>query len=179
MKELSKNNIYIVESFEQGYDINKEGHLVRKDSSVLEKFRKHSTGYCIITFRLPSNKKANVKIHKLQAYKKYGDKIFEEGIVVRHRNGNKEDNSWDNILIGTASDNQMDIPEEIRIKSATKVAIKHQENIRSYEERCLIYEDLKNGIPYSQIISKYKVSKGTLSFMKNKSIEYKEYLKSI
>ena len=52
-----------------------------------------------------------------------------------------------------------------------------QDNIRSYEERCLIYEDLKNGIPYTEIMNKHNISsKGTLSFMKNKSMEYKEYL---
>ena len=51
-----------------------------------------------------------------------------------------------------------------------------QDNTRSYEERCKIYDDLKSGKTYSEIMEKHNISsKGTLSFMKNKSIEYKEY----
>lgn len=116
-------------------------------------------------------------VHRLQAYQKFGDKIFENKIVVRHLNGNYLDNSWDNILIGTFSDNKMDIPKENRIKSATTASRKMQDNIRTYDERCLIYEDLKNNIPYKEVMLKHNISsKGTLSFMKNKSIEYKEYL---
>ena len=52
-----------------------------------------------------------------------------------------------------------------------------RQKILNYVERCLIYEDLKNNLPYSEIMKKHNVSsKGTLSFMKNKSKEYKEYI---
>lgn len=177
MEKLSKNNKYVVESFETGYDITKEGFIVRKNNSLKKNFRKDRFGYYIITFRLHSNPKAQIRIHKLQAYKKFGEKMFESGIVVRHLNGNSLDNSWDNIEIGTASDNMMDIPKEVRMKTATTASRKMQNNIRTYEERCLIYEDLKNGLSYKEIMLKHNVSsKGTLSFMKNKSIEYKEYI---
>lgn len=40
-------------------------------------------------------------IHRLQAYQKFGDKIYEDGIVVRYLNGDRYDNSYDNIGIGT------------------------------------------------------------------------------
>jgi len=55
-----------------------------------------------------------VKVHQLQAYQKFGQEMFQQGIQVRHLNGDKLDNSWDNIAIGTASENQMDIPAELR-----------------------------------------------------------------
>lgn len=38
-----------------------------------------------------------VYIHRFQAFKKFGEKIFEKGIEVRHLNGIPTDNSWDNI----------------------------------------------------------------------------------
>lgn len=177
MENLSKKNIYVVETFKEGYDINKKGELIRKDGSIKKDFRIDKNGYCSVTLRLPSCERADIRVHKLQAYKKYGNLLFKKGLMVRHLNGNQLDNSWDNILIGNNSDNQMDIPEETRIKSATIASRKMQENIRTYEERFLIYEDLKNNISYNEILKKYNLSsKGTLSYMKNKSKEYKEYI---
>ena len=177
MKNLSKNNIYVMETFENGYDINVKGELVRKNGSVKSIFRIDNTGYYNVTLRLPTHYRARVRIHKLQAYKKFGKKIFEKGIVVRHLNGNSLDNSWDNIEIGTMYDNNLDKCPELRKSVATIASRKMQDNTRTYEERCLIYEDLKNNLPYSEIMKKHNVSsKGTLSFMKNKSLEYKEYI---
>jgi len=50
----------------------------------------------------------NIYVHRLQAYSKYGSKIFREGIVVRHKNDNSTDNSKKNIVIGTQSQNMKD-----------------------------------------------------------------------
>lgn len=177
MKNLSKKNLYILESFSEGYDINEKGELIRKDLTIKNKFRIGKNGYYNVTLRLPSCEKADVKIHKLQAYKKYGEEMFKKGIVVRHFDGDRLNNTWDNILIGSYSDNQMDIPKESRVNSAIKATRQMQDNTRSYEERCLIYDDLNLGLTYSEIMKKYNISsKGTLSFMKNKSLEYKEYI---
>ena len=53
---------------------------------------------------------------------------------------------------------------------------KLNENIKECSEKG--YEVLENGISYSEIMNKHNISsKGTLSFMKNKSEEYKEYIK--
>jgi hypothetical protein len=43
---------------------------------------------------------------------------YEEGTVVRHLNGDPGSNAWDNIAIGTMSDNMFDIPKQIRIRRA-------------------------------------------------------------
>jgi hypothetical protein len=58
----------------------------------------------------------NIAIHRLQAFQKYGDLLYEEGTVVRHLNGDPGSNAWDNIAIGTMSDNMFDIPKQIRIE---------------------------------------------------------------
>ena len=113
----------------------------------------------------------------MQAYQKFGNLIFQDNIQVRHLNNNSQDNSWDNIEIGTAKENAMDKFEHVRKNAATIASRKMQDNCRSYIERCCIYDDLKNGISYNKIMRNHNVSsKGTLSFMKNKSIEFKEYI---
>ena len=164
------------EFFEKEYHISKEGKIYNDQGVELKGWS--DGGYLRIGLRIKDyNIPKSAKVHILQAYQKFGDKIFEEGIVVRHLNGNSLDNSWDNILIGSYSDNRLDMEKNLRSELSTNASRKMQDNIRSYEERCLIYEDLKNGIPYTEIMSKHNISsKGTLSFMKNKSIEYKEYL---
>lgn len=177
MRKLSKVNKYIIQFFEIGYNINKDGNIIRKNLSIKNVFPENGSGYQYITVRLPMKYNARIPIHKIQAYKKFGNEMFEEGIMVRHLDGNPLNNSWDNIEIGTNSDNMMDRDSECRKNSATLASRRMQDNIRTYEDRCKIYEDLKNGMSYNEIMKKHNVSsKGTLSFMKNKSEEYKEYM---
>jgi hypothetical protein len=52
----------------------------------------------------------NVPVHKIIAYIKFGDDAIKRGIVTRHLNDCKLDNSWDNIGIGTPKDNWHDMP---------------------------------------------------------------------
>ena len=164
-----------------GYSVDQFGVVRNSKNKVVRSFinGKNGNSYLVFSIRNLSlwDYAKKVKVHKLQAYQKFRDKIFEEGIVVRHLDGNPLNNSWDNIEIGNQSDNMLDIPKEIRIKSATVASRKMQDNSRSFEERCKIYEDLNSGLTYSEIMKKHNISsKGTLSFIKNKSKEYKEYL---
>lgn len=80
-------------------------------------------------------------LHKFCAYLLYGDKAFEKGIVVRHKDGNTLNLSKDNILLGTHSQNNMDKPKHKRIyaakcaraaqgKSSWNQGIKMSENFR-------------------------------------------------
>jgi len=55
-----------------------------------------------------------VYVHRLVAYSKFGEAMFAPGIEVRHEDNDRYNNRPDNILIGTAYDNAMDIPEETR-----------------------------------------------------------------
>lgn len=58
-------------------------------------------------YKLWAGKDKNVvKEHRLVAAKKY--KCDLSGMVVRHLNGNKEDNSPDNLVVGTIAENNMD-----------------------------------------------------------------------
>jgi hypothetical protein len=102
-----------------------KGYYVDMDGNVVFKNKKRKPilngKYYIFTFKY-ENKSFNVKIHRLQAYQKYGDIIFNKNIVVRHLNGNSLDNSFNNIEIGSYHDNTMDIPKEKRLFSAKNAA---------------------------------------------------------
>jgi len=78
--------------------------------------------------------------HRLQAYQKYGMELYKEGIMVRHLDGNKTNNSIDNITLGTARDNMMDVPSELRKSRASKAArqtIKYnRDEVIKYYEDC-------------------------------------------
>ena len=163
-------------AFNKGYSVDIEGNIISPFRGFI-KGRIAKDGRIHFYIRMEGMYPKGVPAHRLQAYQKFGDKLFEEGIVVRHLDGNPLNNSWDNISIGTQSDNILDRDENDLKTHAVKASRFRQDSIRSYESRIKIYEDLKNGISYSEIMKKHNISsKGTLSFMKNKSEEYKEFL---
>ena len=90
----------------KGAKIAKDGQVTGILGKVIKGYPMRS-GHLAVTFGSAGDKKL-VKFHHMQAYEKFGDAIFEDGIVVRHLNGDPSDNSWDNIAIGTQSDNMMD-----------------------------------------------------------------------
>lgn len=61
----------------------------------------------------------SVGFYKVVAYLKFGLRAFTSGLHIRHRDGNSENNHPDNILLGTASQNEMDKPAAVRQRSAT------------------------------------------------------------
>lgn len=171
---MNKQKKITLLAIERNYIIDDRGFVYRNGNKLKGSITKE--GYLKFNIRNKDNETHPVYFHRLQAYQKFGEKIFEEGIQVRHLNSNKTDNSWDNIDIGSRSDNMMDRSPECRKRSAVIAIRKKQDSIRSYEERCLIYQDLKNGISYNKISKSRNIAKSTLSDMKNKSQEYKEYL---
>lgn len=94
--------------------------------------------------------------------------MFNEGIQVRHLNGDKLDFNEKNIAIGTQRENIMDIPQEKRIELAKKAASKLRKfKIGEVEE---IRKMIKYGIKANKVSKLYKVSKATISFIVNKKI---------
>jgi len=141
----------------RGYIVTEEGVLLNPKGNEVGVI---INGYHTLKMRF-SGKSLNLKTHRLQAFQKYGSKIYEEGIVVRHKNGISEDNSWDNILIGTHSDNMMDIPEQIRIKKARYAT----SFIRKYNKK-EVREFHKKENSYKLTMQKFGISsKGTLNYI--------------
>lgn len=127
----------LISAYEKGYRVTKDG--VPQGIDVIEKSEYvGDTGY--LCFSVKNRYGHNyIHTHRLQAYQKFGEKIFDDDIQVRHLNGNKKDNSWSNISIGTQSDNMMDRPKKQRMRQAkyanekvsNKEAIEIRERVES------------------------------------------------
>ena len=101
----------------------------------------------------------------MQAYQKYGDEIYKEGIVVRHLDNVKENNSFTNIAIGTQSENVMDNPKEKRLEYAINASLKANKYNRDFVEE--IRQKHIDGWSYSKIKEHYKLPKSTISYIIN------------
>jgi hypothetical protein len=166
---LSKRNETILLAFSKGYLIDENGNISYKNKfRKLKKVLCNKTSYYVFGVRCLDNTIREISVHRYQAYIKYGNKIFEKGIEVRHYNGNSLDNSWDNILIGTHSDNIMDIKPEIRMRSAIKASYTNRRF--NDEEVKSIINDHNNGLSYNKLCVKYNTSKSTLSFLFNEAL---------
>ena len=84
-------------------------------------------GYKELSFRY-EKVTYHCKAHRLQAYIKYRELMYKKGIMVRHLNGNRLDNSWDNIAIGTAYDNAQDMTLEERRQRGAKIHATRKKN---------------------------------------------------
>lgn len=148
----------INEAYLKGYRVTSEGVPLSKRGCI--KPRIGTNGYMFISVRFSSNVK-KIEIHRLQAFQKYGEKLFEKGVQTRHLNGDRLDNSWDNIAIGTQSENMMDIPKHIRVAKALFASSK----LRKYNKLEVIeyYNTTKS---YSKTMIKFNISsKGTLHYI--------------
>ena len=125
-------------------------------------------GYPRFTVRY-QNKTTELRVHRVLGYIKFGDKIFDPTLQIRHLDNNRENNTWDNIDIGTCSQNQMDKDENTRKRVAKLASSKVQ--VHNHEA---IIKRRKEGASYSQIMQEFNISsKGTLSSIINKSIASK------
>lgn len=106
---------------------------------------------------------APVKVHRLQAYQRWGDFAFADGLVVRHLDGDGLNNHIRNLALGSQSDNMMDRPAQERAAHALIAA----RSLRRFSdaEVCEIREDHRKGMSYNRLREKWACSKSTLSFI--------------
>jgi len=152
------------------FEAKKKGYYVDDDGKVFSSkkqlsLRKAQNRY-YFTIRY-YGQRTTISVHKFVGYLKYGDIIFNDGVVVRHLDGDSLNNSWENIGIGTQSDNMMDIPQAVRIKKAINASSKRRRF--SNDDVQQIICDRKSGMTYQKICEKYNTSKSTLSYLFNKA----------
>lgn len=157
-------------AYEKGYRVTKDGNLLNPKGKVIGNCL-DSKGYKKTNIII-NKKNTNILTHRLQAYQKYGNKLFEDGILVRHLNGNPLDNCWYNIAIGTYKDNTMDIPKETRTRTAilgAKKSIKYPKDfvLKLREE----YKEIKN---YAELGRKYNISISVIWNLINKRKVFKD-----
>lgn len=145
---------------ERGYIINELGFVYNSKGKLVNGTIRNN--YKCICFKI-NGKDKKIPFHRLQAYQKFGDKIYEENTEIRHLDNDPLNNSFDNIEIGTSSDNKFDRPIEIRKNIASNAHKKY-----SNELVLEIKEYYNSGHSYKEIMEKFNVSsKGTISYIIN------------
>ena len=106
----------IISAYKNGFSV-VDGVLLKDGYPY--KTRVNIGNYLTFSYFYPeAGRSYTVMVHRLIAYQKYKEKMFEKGIQCRHFDGNSHNNFDDNILIGTALDNAMDKPPEVRKRAA-------------------------------------------------------------
>jgi hypothetical protein len=163
---MSRTKNALKECKEKGYYVDTNGN-VYGSKGYKRLLKVMTTGYYAFSYK-PKDKRSNISIpvHRLQAFQKFGDRLFDEGIEVRHLNNNRLDNSFDNIGIGTHIENIQDNPKYL----ASHPKFPHEE----------IIKDRKSGLKYKQLMEKYGIrSKGTIKYILKQSLKAKEIISLI
>lgn len=159
----TKTRYIIYLAYDKGYRISEDGTLYAlKSTSKPKRYGKQK--YPTFSVNIGNNKNYGIPFHMFASYCFYGDASFEEGIVVRHLDGDTENCSMKNIVLGTHSQNNMDKPKAIRIYAAKKARASqgHPKNRKlAYLDAQEIRVLYKNGTKVSEIVEKYKISKVT------------------
>lgn len=166
MENISKQAAYTIIAYNKGYRVRRDGTVVSHIGNVLKLFV-GSNGYRRFSIRAD---KARVTIYTyhLQAFQKYGKDFCREGMSVRHLNGDSEDDTWDNLALGTHADNMMDIPKDVRLEKAMKAA--RAKRKLTFEQATTLREEKKLGATHAELMRKYKIGKSTVSQIVNNKI---------
>ena len=149
---MNKAKDVILLAKEKGYSCDKKGNAIGPKGNILvsptKEARNGRQGFTIRTDLLTGKRSTSViPLHRWIAFCKFGNRIFDEALVVRHLDGNVRNNSWNNLDLGSQSDNMMDRPEAARILHAKRAASfvrkftdqeeleirKHHSEVRSYK----------------------------------------------
>jgi HNH endonuclease len=167
---MSNNNNAIRVAFRKGYRVTDEGSVVNAVGGN-RKAQTRKTLRQVFNVGVGGGKRHPVYVHKLQAYQKFGEAIFEPGIVVRHLDGNPLNNRPENIAIGTISDNVMDRDPLERQLHAQKG--NRGTGIADEETWLQIKKDHDEGLGYKKLRKKYGVSLASLSYRLSKTSAYR------
>lgn len=110
----------------------------------------------------PRPRRHKLQWHRFIAYCKFGDDIFTRGVVVRHLNGDKLDNSFNNLALGSHKDNALDKPEDQRVFYASMAARKYTHLLPE------IFRLLADGNSHASIRRKFSMPKSSFSYIANK-----------
>lgn len=161
---MSKNKKSLLLAHKRGYRVLNDGRLLSSKNKIIKLYM-DVKGYLYFTVKMPDRKTGHVYVHRLMAYQKYGNRIFEKGIEVRHFDNKKLNNKKGNILIGTHSENMMDIPGKERLR----ISFFGADTQRKLTSKQLLKfrNDRKNGFTLKMLVEKYKISKSTVSYIVN------------
>jgi len=153
-------------AYKKGYRVTSSGTAINLKGEEIGS--KCNDGYIYFGIRVYGVSR-KIAVHRLQAFQKYGKSLFDSGIVVRHKNSNPTDNSFDNILIGSHQDNMLDIPENIRYSRSLHAT----SFVRKYDKEEVKSFYAQSGNSYSKTMAHFGISsKGTLHFILNGRVKH-------
>lgn len=161
------NSRYEILAKERGYFVDKQGNTYSPRGNKVGTRGKDP--YLYFGIRVSKTKVIKVYIHRLQAYQKFGDLIFNDNIEVRHLNGNSFDNSFKNLAIGTPSENAMDKPESKR----KKISLAASNKLKVYSDELVleIQKMREAGMTYTELRKKYNIkSKSSLNYILKRKV---------
>ena len=180
---VSRSNEALLYAVGRGYRVDAEGqvhgpHGIRK----LRLRERGGVSYYTFTVGLPISEPGRTKItwpvdvHRLAGYQKFGDRIFDPNLQVRHLGddddpNNSLNNRPENIGIGTQSNNAMDRGEAKRKRIATHAASFRRKLLPSDIQA--IRRRSADGETYRVLAAEFGVSKGNISMIVNRKI-YRE-----
>lgn len=148
-----------------GYYIDKSGEMHGKFHVM--KGAIEGRGYRFVIIR-DNGIMYRLRFHRLQAYQKFGDEIYKEGIQVRHLDGNSLNNSFENIAIGTNKDNQQDIPF---LKRRSRIAYTKYSDDMAMESLCMS----KKGLTQKEIGERFGISASSVQYLIKRAKALKQY----
>jgi len=157
MSRGSRGTMLMLDFYEKGYRVSENGELLDPSGKVTSAWA--GAGGYLVKSRKFNGTPSHFKIHRLAAYQKYGEAMFEPGIEVRHLNNVKTDNSLNNIAIGTPKQNHGDMSKEARIKRSMKGSLKAR---IPDEIRARIISEFKNGANRKSLREKYRISRTSM-----------------
>lgn len=164
-------NKAVLNAYNKGYRVI-NGEVISPFSGKSRTVRPDEQGYDRFNIACieDSSKKDSVCVHKLVAYQKFGSAIFEDGIEVRHLDGDKRNNLSSNIEYGTALDNAADKDPKVT-KAAAITASTHIRKFTDVEMEEI--RQFHNG-SYKETMTKFNISsKGTLHRILNTKYQTK------
>lgn len=147
-------------AYEKGYRINAEGVAVNPKGKTINGYANPNRRLSYVCLSIVSDGlKRNVGFHILQAIQKFGIDAVCNASQVRHLDSDHMNNRPENIGIGTASDNRMDMAPEKRLRLARIASAGMQR-----KDWGAIEADRSAGMSYQQLGKKHGVGKGALSY---------------
>lgn len=97
-------NRLIIKAYEIGFKALEDGTIISHKGKTVGSERPDGRVHFAVT-NDDLGVSRSILAHRFIAYQLYGDKLFEEGIVVRHLNDDPSDNRFENIALGTREQN--------------------------------------------------------------------------
>ena len=167
----TKTNAYIREAYARGYRVTEDGRVMSHKGKILSTKIPKGGRYPQMSIALPYSR-ASFHVHRFAAYCYFGEEAFQEGMHVRHLNGDRTDFRRENIAIGTPKENNADKSPEAKLRSIVGSAKartgKPADNRKFTDEQLLeIRNLLKNGGKPKRIAELYGCSDTTIYNIKN------------